>query len=121
MQDIEQGIRLEQLQHLLDLLIQERNSAKALDLQGLERATRIKQELLSALDQDSLPLSPEEELIARDIQHELKRNAYFFDQALCWVQESLQLVRGNIKSQAYSQGGSMVDSQQGGRLVSGRV
>lgn len=121
MQNIEQGTRLEQLQHLLDLLAQERDAAKALDLQGLERATRIKQELLIVLDQDNSALSPEEELVSREIQHELKRNANFFDQALSWVQESLQLVRGNTNSQAYSQGGCMVDSQQGGRLVSGRI
>lgn len=116
-----QGSRTERLLRLLSLLTEERNAAKDLDVMSMDRITGAKEELLHALRDETQPLKAEEEILVGRIQHELKRNAVFFDQALSWVQESAQVVRGQEESTAYSAAGSMVGTNREGRLLSGRV
>ncbi|MFW5819502.1 MAG: hypothetical protein ACOCVE_06615 [Desulfovermiculus sp.] len=113
--------RYEQLQRLLSLLTEERQAAKDLDVMLMDRITEVKEELLHALRNESQPLEAEEKILVGRIRHELKRNALFFDQALSWVQESAQVVRGHEQSTAYSPAGSMIETNQEGRLLSGRI
>ncbi|MFO7877342.1 MAG: hypothetical protein R6U55_12250 [Desulfovermiculus sp.] len=115
------GNRSEQLKRLLSLLTEERKAAKDLDVFSMDRITEAKEELLQGLQEESQPLKPEEEVLVGHIQYELKRNAFFFEQALSWVQESAQVVRGQEQSTAYSAAGSMVGTNREGRLVSGRI
>lgn len=115
------GIRYKRLQRLLSLLTEERQAAKDLDVMRMDKITEAKEELLHALRDETQPLKPEEESLVGRIQHELKRNALFFDQALSWVQESARVVRGQEQSAAYSAAGSMIGTSQEGRLLSGRI
>ncbi|MFO7802307.1 MAG: hypothetical protein R6V55_08450 [Desulfovermiculus sp.] len=113
--------RYERLQGLLSLLTAERKAAKDLDVMNMDRVTEAKEELLQTLQNETQPLLPEEEILIGHIRHELKRNAFFFEQALAWVQESVQVVRGQEESTAYSAAGSMVGTNREGRLLSGRI
>lgn len=116
-----QRSRYEQLQSLLSLLTAERQAAKDLDVMSMDRVTEAKEEMLQALQYETQPLQPEEEILVDHIQHELKRNAFFFEHALAWVQESVQVVRGQEQSTAYSPAGSMIGTNREGRLLSGRI
>ena len=117
----EKSSRLEKLRELQQILIQEREAAKLLDILGLDQATQAKEELLAGLQDERPPLSPEEEALARQVQYELRRNASFFDRALGWVRESVQVIRGDEQQSAYSPAGNMRGSSQEGRLISGRI
>ena len=121
MPSVAQKSRYERLQSLLQLLTEEREAAKDLDLLRMDKATEAMEELLRTLSEESQPLQPEEELLVHHIQHELKRNAFFFDQALAWVQESVQVVRGHDQSSSYSAAGSIIGVTREGRLLSGRI
>jgi len=113
--------RYERLQSLLSLLTQEREAAKDLDVLNMDKVTEAKENLLHALQDETQPLLPEEEILVGHIRHELKRNAFFFEQALAWVQESAQVVRGQEQSTGYSAAGDMIGTVREGRLLSGRI
>ena len=113
--------RYERLQRLHRLLVQDREAAKSLDIQGLEAAVQDMQELVSALETETQPLSPEERRLAADIRHEVERSMYFFRRALAWVEESVQAVRGEKDPPGYSSCGDVVGTCPEGRLLSGRV
>jgi flagellar biosynthesis/type III secretory pathway chaperone len=117
----EKSVRLDKLRELQQILIHEREAAKVLNIQGLDQATQAKEELLGELQNERLPLSPEEESLVRQVQYELRRNATFFDQALGWVRESVQVIRGDGQQSAYSPAGDMRGASQEGRLISGRI
>lgn len=113
--------RYEHLQCLFYLLVQERETAKSLDIAGMEAATWAMQELLSVLEADTSSLSADETRLVGSIQREVKRNAHFFQQALAWVEESAQVVRGNTDPPGYSPQGDLSRIPREGRLLSGRI
>ncbi|KAB2889462.1 MAG: flagellar protein FlgN, partial [Desulfobulbaceae bacterium] len=79
----------DQLVRLLDVIFEERECAKNLDVEGLTEVMREKEELVQVLahvqkiDEADLP-------IATKIRHENRRNAYLFKSTLGWIREIME-------------------------------
>ena len=109
-----------QLETLLDLLLQEREMAKALDMVGLEAVVTAKEELLAELnpqpgDEDGL-----QDLI-KQIDHENRRNAFLLWTGLNWVRDMMGFFGKATMPQVYGGGGQSRTLSQSGRLLSGKV
>ena len=80
----------QRLQALLNLILQEREQAKKLDMGSLQQTAEHKQALLQ--DIGSLTMNqndPELERLARTVREENRRNAYLFWLTLGWVREQM--------------------------------
>lgn len=110
----------EKLQSLYDVILIERESAKSLDLEALQKATVLKEELLSQLDLEG-ELSQEDRKLAESIRFENRRNAYLLWAALNWIRESMEFFGRKSTPDSYNPTGSLVLNKNGGHLLSGRV
>ncbi|EAT15836.1 flagellar protein FlgN [Desulfuromonas acetoxidans] len=110
----------EQLQALHDVIIEERECAKALDVVALQAVTQRKDALLAQLELEG-DLSPEDRQLADTIRFENRRNAYLLWSALNWIRESMEFFGRKTVPDAYTPAGGMVSKGMGGRLLSGRV
>ena len=108
------------MQELLAVIIEEREYAKALDIEAMQQATLRKSSLLEQLDID-IQLNGEERKLAEQIRFENRRNAYLLWSALNWIRESMEFFGRKATPDSYSPAGSRVTSIHGGRLLSGRV
>lgn len=108
------------LQELHDVIITERESAKALDLDTLQAATLRKGELLQQLDVVG-GLNAENRELAEKIRFENRRNAYLLWSALNWIRESMEFFGRRSTPDAYTPGGDLVVGKNGGHLLSGRA
>lgn len=107
---------------LLEILRQERELAKSLDLQGLEALTAEKGRLLASLELLEANEGDEElKALARTVREENRRNAYLYWSALGWVRDMMAFFGQRSVPVGYSSGGSTVTGRFGGRLLSGRV
>ena len=110
----------DQLVRLLDVIIEERECAKKLDIEGLSEVMREKEELVQALthvrkiDAEDLP-------IAARIRHENRRNAYLFKSTLGWIREIMEFFGRKTVTSTYSASAASVASHIYGRLLSGKV
>lgn len=111
-----------QLEHLLALILRERECAKALRIEELTAVTQEKESLLNALG-NLRGSGPEVRQLAERIRSENRRNAYLLWSALSWVRETMQFFGKQITPSGYGSAGTMVQtySSTGGRLLSGRV
>ena len=110
----------EKLQSLHDVIITERECAKALDLDALQNVTLRKEELLAQLDLED-ELGPEERKLADSIRFENRRNAYLLWAALNWIRESMEFFGRKSTPDSYGNNGNLVLNKNGGHLLSGRV
>lgn len=110
----------EKLQSLYDVILVERECAKALDLEALQQATLLKEELLVQLDLED-ELSKEDRVLAESIRFENRRNAYLLWTALNWIRESMEFFGRKSSPDSYNPTGSLVSNKNGGHLLSGRV
>lgn len=110
----------DQLQALYEVILEEREYAKALKLELLQEATQRKQQLLLELDL-AQTLGVEDRALADTIRFENRRNAYLLWSALNWIRESMEFFGRKSTPSAYSPAGTLVAKGQGGRLLSGRV
>ena len=110
----------EHLVRLHELLLQERECAKGLDMKGLQAINRQKEGLLKIL-QEVKNLAPEDRALAEAIQRENQRNGYLFWGALNWVQEMMGLLSRQLASESYGSSGGTTLIRHGGRLLSGRI
>lgn len=110
----------EQLQSLYDVIIAERESAKSLDLDALQAATLLKEELLAQLDLTD-ELSRKDRKLAETIRFENRRNAYLLWAALNWIRESMEFFGRKSSPDSYNPTGTLVLNKNGGHLLSGRV
>lgn len=114
------GTTHEYLVRLLDVILQERECAKKLDLDGMVAATNEKEQLLQVLahfhviDENDKPL-------ARKIRHENRRNAFLFKSALGWIRETMEFFGRKTVTSTYSASAYQVAAQVNGRLISGKV
>lgn len=105
---------------LRDIILQERECAKSLDLEGMAVAMQEKEELIQVLahvqklDEDDKP-------IAAQIRHENRRNAYLFKSTLGWIREVMEFFGKRTVTSTYSAKAHTVSSQINGRLLSGKV
>lgn len=110
----------DQLVRLLDVIIEERECAKNLDVQRLTEVMREKEGLVQVLahvqkiDEADLP-------IAAKIRHENRRNAYLFKSTLGWIREIMEFFGRRTVTSTYSASAGTISSQINGRLLSGKV
>jgi len=108
------------LEQLLALLGQEREAAKALDMEALEVTVQAKQELLAGMHLETEDVAGLEDLL-RQIEHENRRNAFLLWTGLNWVREMMGFFGKAAMPQVYGYGGTSQTLNQGGRLLSGKV
>jgi len=105
---------------LRDVIIQEREYAKALDIAGMMEMMHAKEELVQVLAHVQ-KIDEEDRPIAAQIRHENRRNAYIFKSTLGWIREIMEFFGKRTVTSTYSASAGTVTSQVNGRLLSGRV
>ncbi len=110
-------------EHLLALkeaIIEEREQAISLNLDGMYTAMREKEALISVLAHVK-DLEEADKSIADEIRHENRRNAFLFKSTLGWIRETMTFFGKKTVSSTYSANANTVNSDVNGRLLSGRV
>jgi len=105
---------------LRDLIIQEREYAKALDIPAMNRIMAEKEELLQILAHAQL-LDPADKGIAIQIRHENRRNAYLFKATLGWIRKTMEFFGKRSVTTTYSANAGAIAANVNGRLLSGRI
>lgn len=109
-----------QLETLLELLVEEREKAKTLDMAGLQRVVAAKEALLATLNP-----RPEEveglQPLLRQIDQENRRNAFLLWTGLNFVRDMMGFFGKAAMPQVYGGSGQSRALTQGGRLLSGKV
>lgn len=108
------------LEELLSLLQQEREMAKALDMEGLESIVTAKEELLSTLDPQAEDIVGLETLL-KQVDYENRRNAFLLWTGLNWVRDTMGFFGKAAMPQIYGGRGQSRCLTEGGRLLSGKV
>ncbi|MEA3469217.1 MAG: flagellar protein FlgN [Thermodesulfobacteriota bacterium] len=114
------GTTHEYLVRLRDVILEEREFAKTLDIQSLAAAMQEKEELIQVLAHVN-QLDEEDNEIAGIIRHENRRNAYLYKATLGWIRETMEFFGKRTVASGYSADAGMVNSKVNGRLLSGRV
>lgn len=110
----------ELLIQLRDTIRDEREHAKALDIEAMMADIKKKEALiraLNAIDQ----LHPDDRQYAQEIKQENRRNAYLFRATLNWIQDTMEFFGRKTVPVTYSQQGTSHNSAINGRLLSGRI
>jgi hypothetical protein len=110
----------DRLEALLELLLEEREKAKALDMSGLQKVVQAKQELLANLNPQPGEVVGLEELV-RAIDRENRRNAFLLWTGLNWVRDLMGFFGRASMPEIYGGSGQSRTLTQGGRLLSGKV
>jgi hypothetical protein len=108
------------LETLLELLHEEREKAKALDMQGLQKVVQAKEALLAVLNPQPEEIVGMEDLVRR-IDEENRRNAFLLWTGLNWVRELMGFFGKAAMPEVYGGGGQSQVLTRGGRLLSGKV
>lgn len=108
------------LETLLELLLEEREKAKALDMDGLQKVVKAKETLLATLNPQPEEVGGMEELL-RAIDRENRRNAFLFWTGLNWVRDLMGFFGRAAMPEVYGGGGQSRTLARGGRLLSGKV
>jgi hypothetical protein len=110
----------EYLIRLRDLIIEEREYAKALNLSAMALVMAEKEELLQILTHVQT-LDPADKGITKQIRHENRRNAYLFKATLGWIRETMNFFGKQTVPSTYSANAGTVSACVNGRLLSGRI
>jgi hypothetical protein len=110
----------EYLVRLHDVILQEREYAKNLDIEGMTRAMGEKDELIQYLSLVQV-LDEQDKPLAARIRSENRRNAFLFKSTLTWIREIMEFFGKSTVTQTYSSSAYTVPSQINGRLLSGKV
>jgi hypothetical protein len=108
------------LVRLRDVILEEREFTKVLDMESLAVAMQEKEELIQVLAHVN-HLDEEDNEIAESIRHENRRNAYLFRATLGWIRETMEFFGKRTVSSGYSADAGMINSKVNGRLLSGQV
>jgi hypothetical protein len=108
------------LVRLRDLILEEREFTKVLDMESLAVAMQEKEELIQVLAHVNR-LEEEDKEIAGIIRHENRRNAYLFRATLGWIRETMEFFGKRTVASSYSADAGMINSKINGRLLSGQV
>ncbi|SHO50765.1 flagellar protein FlgN [Desulfopila aestuarii] len=114
------GTTHDYLVRLRDVILQERECAKQLDLEGMASATYEKEQLLQVLAHVKL-IDDKDKPLAAEIRHENRRNAFLFKSALGWIRDTMEFFGRKTVSSTYSASAYQVAAQVNGRLISGKV
>ena len=110
----------EYLVRLREVIIQERECATKLDMDGMVAAMNEKEQLIQVLVHVK-SIDETDKPIAAEIRHENRRNAYLFKSALGWIRETMEFFGRNTVASTYSSSAGAVSAQVSGRLLSGKV
>ncbi len=110
----------EYLIRLLDVIIQEREFAKKLDMDGMFKVMGEKQELIEYLSLVQ-ELDVQDMALAKQIHNENRRNAFLFKSTLGWIRDMMEFFGKKTVTATYSATAATVPSQVNGRLLSGKV
>ncbi len=108
------------LVRLLNTIIEERESAKVLNMEGMAAAMSQKEELLQVLAHVKV-VDEKDKSIAAKIRHENRRNAFLFKSTLGWIRETMEFFGQKTVTSTYSPNAYTVASQVNGRLLSGKI
>lgn len=108
------------LVRLRDLIIEERECAKILDMEGMTRVIEEKESLILSLDNIE-KLHPDAKKYALEVREENRRNAFLFRSTLNWIQDTMDFFGRTTVPIAYGQQGSTVNFNLSGRLLSGKI
>jgi hypothetical protein len=108
------------LETLLELLQQEREMAKALDMPGLHKVVAAKEVLLTELQPQPEEVVGLEDLL-KQIDHENRRNAFLLWTGLNFVRDMMGFFGKAAMPQIYGGAGQSRTLTRGGRLLSGKV
>lgn len=114
------GSTHQRLERLHELILQERECAKKLDVKGMLETVREKEDLIQAL---SFATSIEEisRPLATKIRNENRRNAFLFKSTLGWIRETMQFLGQKSVISTYNAAAAAIPSTVNGRLLSGRI
>ena len=110
-------------EHLLALkeaIIQERQQAITLNLDGFYTAMQEKENILTVLA-NVKTLDEADKHLADEIRHENRRNAFLFKSTLGWIRETMEFFGKKTSQSTYSANASAVNAEVNGRLLSGKV
>jgi len=110
----------ELLFQLRDVIRDEREHAKALDLAAMMADAKRKEAIARMLDTVER-LHPDDQQYAREIQQENRRNAYLFRATLHWIKDTMEFFGRKTVPVTYSQYGRSQNNTINGRLLSGRI
>lgn len=108
------------LTQLRDAIRDEREHAKALDMEAMLADVRRKEALISALGAVR-EVHPDDRDFAREVQRENRRNAYLFRETLNWIQDTMVFFGKKTVPTTYSHRGTTQNTVINGRLLSGRI
>jgi hypothetical protein len=114
------GTTHEKLLALKEAIIQEREQAIHLNLDGMYAAMREKEDLLAVLAHVKT-LDDADKPLAAQIRHENRRNAFLFKSTLGWIRETMEFFGKKTSASTYSANAGTVGSEVNGRLLSGRI
>jgi hypothetical protein len=114
------GTTHQQLVRLHDVILEEREFTKVLDMASLATAMEEKEELIQVLAHVN-KLNEDDKEIAEHIRHENRRNAYLFKATLGWIRETMEFFGKRTVNSGYSAEAGMVNAKVNGRLLSGKV
>ncbi len=116
------NIYKDQFKKLYELIVKERNEAKALNIDEMLALNQEKEELINHLEVLSSENMDEECLnIVDQIRKENRRNAYFYLNALQWLRQSINFFGDKLYFCSYEKDGNMTNRQFSGNLLSGRI
>ena len=110
----------EYLVRLRDIIFEERECAKALDIQGMIAAMNTKEELVKVLAHVKV-IDDQDKPIAGQIRAENRRNAFLFKSTLGWIRQTMEFFGKKTVTSTYSASAYTLPSQVNGRLLSGKV
>jgi hypothetical protein len=110
----------EYLVRLRDIIFEERECAKALDMQGMIAAMNTKEELVKVLAHVKV-IDDRDKPIAGQIRDENRRNAFLFKSTLGWIRQTMEFFGQKTVTSTYSASAYTVASQVNGRLLSGKI
>ena len=105
---------------LREVIVEEREHAKRLDITAMTSATGEKERLLLILEHVQRIDEADRELV-EEIRHENRRNAYLFKSALGWIRQTMEFFGKRTVTSTYTSSGDTVAAQVNGRLLSGRI
>lgn len=114
------GTTRDKLLALKQVIMEEREQAVRLNLDGMYAAMQEKEELLAVLAHVKV-IDEADRPLAEEIRNENRRNAFLFKSTLGWIRETMEFFGRKTSTSTYSANAGTVDSKVNGRLLSGRI
>ncbi len=108
------------LTRLYDLTLEEREYARSLDMSGVKIKSAEKDALLRSFHAVK-EVSEEDLPLIEKIKEENRRNAYLFWSSLNFIRDTMSFFASQVSSASYCKSGTVINVQNGGRLLSGKV